>query len=197
MRRRAVALLAGVLGLFAASAAGAQTTSTSSTSTSSSTTSTSTTSTSTTSTTIANPCAGQPCTTDPPDAFLSGTAGEVRADLAESCWRDPLPTGLTRCLSALLVPPGATLVVQAGETLSLRFAIGMAPTTVTLSVKDVVTPLVTGNSLAFTPDLPSGLNAATFRTTWLQGDVVYRVTLDVRPRTPTATPRTGPVSLTG
>jgi len=110
--------------------------------------------------------------------------------------------GTARCFSALIAPPGATLVVQQGETLNLRYASPMAPTRAVLSFND--TSLMPGitNPTSFKADLPLGSTRVFLITGWLQGEVTYTATLDVRaattpPATPPATPRTGPLSLTG
>jgi hypothetical protein len=201
-------LLAGCLGLFVAGTAGAQTTSTSSTVPTSSTTVTSTPAVTlpppTTSTTGVDPCTGRPCTAQPPAALLSGAAGEVRMDTSSACWRDPatMAQGTAQCFSALIAPPGATLVVQQGETLSLRYVSPMAPTRAVFSFND--TSLMPGiaNPTTFRADFPVGTTRVFLITGWLQGEVTYAVTLDVRaaatpPTTPPATPQTGPLSLTG
>jgi hypothetical protein len=204
--RRTAVLLVGCLGLFAAGAAGAQTTSTTSASSTSS-SSTSSTSTlpsasSTTSTTVANPCTGQPCTAAPPAAFLSAAAGEVRLDMTGSCWLDPVPGAqgqLHHCVTALLAnDPGATLVVQAGETLSLRFDTAMSPTQAAFTADDKTTALAATNPTTFKADFAPGSHTVIVNTQWLQGDSGYRVSLDVRAAAPPpATPQTGPISLTG
>src|SRR4051812_21780034 len=115
MRRRMAAAVVLALGLFATGAAGAQT------STSTSTTSTST----STSVPFVHPCTLQPCTAQPPQAFLSGSGGEVRLDQGSSCWSSP-PDAEGRfssvCADATARVPDALLVVRAGETLSLRFS---------------------------------------------------------------------------
>jgi len=208
MARRTAVLLLGCLGLFAAGSAGAQTTSTTSSTSSTTTSSTSSTlvlpsTSSTTSTTEVNPCTGKPCTAEAPAAFLSGAAGEARLDMGNSCWLDPVPTaqGLVRhCIVDVRADPGATLAVQAGETLSLRFGIAMAPTRASITVEDqsTNTPLAAANPTTFTADFTPGSHTVSFITSWLQGDATYRVKLDVRAATPPpATPRTGPISLTG
>jgi len=197
-----VLLLAGCLGLFAATTAGAQTTTTSSSGSTSSTapTSTALAPATTTTTTGVDPCTGRPCTAEPPLGFLSGTAGEVRMDMSSACWRDPATTapGTARCFSALIAPPGATLVVQRGESLTLRYASPMAPTRAVFSFND--TSLMPGitNPTTFKADFPLGSTRVFLITGWLQGEVTYAVTLDVRAAaTPPATPQKGPVRLTG
>lgn len=192
-------MLAGCLALFVAGAAGAQTTSTTSTSTTS--TSSSTTTSSTTTTTLVNPCAGQPCTAQPPTAFLAGSGGEVRLEPEGYCWRQ-VDGLLTRCV-AFSAPPGGgdpsqTLVVLAGEALSLRFAIGMAPTSVSLTrAGEQPRALAPTNPTVLPVDLAPGIFTVGFVTGWLQGDATYSVRLDVRSPAPTATPQPGRVALTG
>ncbi len=198
MRRRIMAVAALAFALWATTAAGAQTTTSTSTSTSSSST-TSSTATSTTSTTVANPCTGRPCTPSPPVALLSGVNGEVRIESFAFCWRqpEPEPQGLvTLCTTPTLgTEPAHRLVVQRGETLTLRFEIDMAPTEASVSVDGERRPLTPGNPVRFVADLAPGSHAASFATVWLQGDVSYYVGLDVRAAaTPTA-PRG--IALTG
>ena len=198
--RRVTALTFVLITLWLAEGAGAQTTTTSSTTTSS-TTSTSTTSTSipttvaaTTSTTQPNPCAGQPCTEQPPQAYLAGVNGEVRLDAGGFCWRRPAPDAqgniVGLCTSVTPADPPVTLVVGRGETLTLRFDGPGAPTQVTLRENDVATPLAAGNPVRFAADYSVGFHILDVATVWLQGDVHYRVRLDVR-----AAPRT--IALTG
>lgn len=171
-------MLLGCLGLFAASTAGAQTTSTSALD-STSTSITTTTIITTTSTAPANPCVGQPCLPEPPAAFLAVNGAEFRLGLADSCWRDATPTGQTRCTTAIVVLPA--VVVRSGDALSLRFATDLSPTSASLSVGGNVTPLVAGNPIALGGDFPIGTNIVNISTGWLQGDARYRVTLDVLP----------------
>lgn len=199
--RRALAL-AGCVGLFAATSAGAQTTSTSSTSSTSQTSTSSTSSSTTTSTapmtstTLGDLCTGQSCIAGPPEAFLVGAARDIRLGLAESCWRDGTPGGVTKCTSALLTQPA--VVVGSGETFSLRFATDLAPTGASLSVGGVTTALDAGNPMAIPVEFPTGTDTITVATRWLQGDARYLVTLDVRPpAAPPAEPRPRAVSLTG
>jgi len=200
----AVALLV-VLGVLAGNGAGAQTTTTSSTTTSSSTTSsplvTTTTSTSTTSTTVVNPCTGQPCTVQPPQATLSGSGGEAALLLSRSCWRSPTPTAqglVTACLLATLAPDiPVGLVVRRGETLTLQFVIGMAPTEVRLLrfPDGEPTTLTPANPTVFVNDLPVGVYLISFATKWNQGDASYVLKVDVRGPAPVSDPR--PLALTG
>src|SRR5215212_1715010 len=131
-RRMVVALVACMAWAVGSGALAQTTTSSTSSSTSTSTTSTSTTSTSTTSTTVVNPCTGQPCTAQPPVATLSGSAGDVRLDPFEFCWR-AITGDVTQgqaATPALDVPVG--LVVRSGETLTLAFAAALRPTEVVL-----------------------------------------------------------------
>lgn len=194
MIRRTAGFLVTCMALWLAPAAIAQTTTSSTSTSTSSTTSTSTTS--TTSTTLANPCTGQQCTAEAPVAYLAGAAGELRLDLGGSCWRSPTSaTGM--CTSFLLVEPTTALVVRSGETLSLRFATAMAPTSLSLSRNDVATPLVAGNPATFAADLPVGTHVVFFTTKWLQGDASYRIKLDVRAAAGPATPQPGTITLTG
>ena len=180
-------------------AAAAQTTSSSSTTTS---TPTSTIASSSTTTTVPNPCTGQPCTAEPPDAFLSGSGGEVRLDTGSSCWRSPTAnadgTTIARCVDVTARAPVARLVVQAGETLTLRFS-ALVPTEVDLQHDNQTTPLAAGNPVRFRVDLPVGIDDVGFFTRWLQGDAGYGVRLDIRSAAgaPPATPAAGPIRLTG
>lgn len=192
--RRATALTVALLILWLGHGAGAQTTTTSSTS-STSTSTTSTTVGATTSTTQANPCTGQPCTERPPQAFLAGVNGEVRLDPGGFCWTSPTPAQGNLCATADLPDPPVTLVVRRGETLTLRFDARGAPTRVTLRENDVPAPLAAGNPVRFAADYPVGFHTLDVSTLWLQGDMNYRVRLDVRAA---ATPRTGTrIALTG
>lgn len=172
----------------------AQTTSTSTTNTSTSSSTTSTTTIAITSTTIAHPCTGHVCTESPPAAFLSGLNGEVAVDRGSFCWMSPTPGGVGRCLDELRSEHLPELVVQAGETLSLRFE-AMSPTAVSLQRENTTTPLTPGNPVRFVADLPVGTHEIMFFTGWLQGDASYVVRLVVRRAT---TPTTGVrISLTG
>ncbi len=194
-RRMAVAVLAAV-GLFAGGGAGAQQTPTTSPTTTTSVVilTTTSTSTSTTSTTVVNPCTGQPCTDLPPVATLTGSAGEVRLDPFGYCWRMPTPEpgrGLvTGCLVATPAPDAevpVALVVRRGETLTLRFAATMTPTEVLLQRGDVPgvapVPLTAANPTSFVADLPVGTYFVHFTTKWNQGNVDYRVKIEVRAAT--------------
>ncbi|MGH9264566.1 MAG: hypothetical protein ACRD1D_07735 [Acidimicrobiales bacterium] len=178
-----------------ATAATAQTTTSTSTSTSTTTSSTS----STTSTTIVDPCRTEPCTADPPPAFLSGVNGEVALDQGSYCWRGAAPDArgliIGRCVDMIFDDdPDAELIVQAGETLTLRFG-ALTPTEVILRRDDVSRALVAGNPLRFVADLPVGSYVVGFFTRWTQGDASYGVRLVVRAAT---SPRSGVrISLTG
>ncbi len=190
-----------VMALGLAQGAGAQTTTTTS-STTTSTSSTATTSTTivgTTSTTVPNPCAGQPCTERPPVAFLAGASGEVRLDQGGFCWRSATPNAEGQlvgvCTAVIPVDPPVTLVVTRGETLTLRFDAPGAPSQVRVAEGGDVTALGAANPVRFAADHPVGFHTLDFTTVWLQGDVSYRVRLDVRAAT---TPRTGTnIALTG
>lgn len=198
MRSRTVRVLLACLGLSVAATgttATAQTTSTSSTSTS--TTSSPTTSTTTaaaTSTTHPHPCTGQVCTESPPAAFLSGRNGEVALDRGSFCWMSPTPMRPGVCVDMMAREAEAELLVQAGETLTLRFE-AMSPTAVSLQRGDTSTALTPGNPMRFVADLPVGRHEVMIFTRWLQGDASYAVRLVVRRAT---TPTTGVrISLTG
>ncbi len=212
MRRRMAALLVVGIGLFVGSGAGAQTTTT--TSSTSSTTSSSTTSstavvpttpppTTTTSTTIVNPCTGQPCTVDPPVATLSGSGGDVPLNMTSACWRAPVfgaEGPVARCLAATLAPFESIpvgLVVRNGETLTLRFAIGMAPTEVVLQRGEASTPLTPANPTTFVANLPVGVYLISFNTKWNQGNASYFLKVDVRAAAGPASPTRGTIALTG
>ncbi|HEX2046263.1 MAG TPA: hypothetical protein VHF27_00765 [Acidimicrobiales bacterium] len=199
--RRVTALTVTLLTLWLAQGAGAQTTTTttSSTTSTSSTSTPSTTVAATTSTTQPNPCAGQPCTERPPEAYLAGVNGEVRIDTGGFCWRSPTPNAQGQivgvCTSVVPVDPPVTLLVRRGETLTLRFDAPGAPIEVTFRENDVTTPRTAGNPVRFTADHAVGFHTIDVSTRWLQGDVSYRVRLDVRAA---ATPRTGTdIALTG
>ena len=204
-RRMAVALLVAI-GLFAGGGAGAQTTTTTSSSTTTSAVPTTTsTSTSTTSTTVVNPCTGQPCTDLPPVATLTGSAGDVRINPFGYCWRLPAPVPggpVTQCLVATPAPDAEVpvgLVVRRGETLSLRFAATMTPTEVLLQRGDVPgvapVPLTAANPTSFVADLPVGTYYVVFKTKWNQGDVDYRLKVEVRAPATASEPRV--LALTG
>ena len=198
--RRVTALTVIVLALCLGQGAAAQTTTTSSTTSTTSAVSTTVPSTtSTTSTRVPNPCTGQPCTERPPQAFLAGASGEVGLTGGGFCWNSPTPDAqghiIGVCVTVLLVDPPVTLVVRRGETLTLRFEAPGAPTRITLREKDVATPLAAGNPVRFAADYAVGFHTLDVSTLWLQGDVGYRVRLDVRAAT---TPRTGRnIALTG
>jgi hypothetical protein len=193
MARRTVAVLVAGMIWSIASGATAQTTSTSTSTTStstSSTTSTSVASTSTTSTTAVHPCTGQLCTADPPMATLSGSGGNARLGPFSACWRE-MTGESTKCLAAsvpLDEPVG--LVVRTGETLTLRFDTTMRPSEVVLQSTGNPTALTPANPTTFVADLPVGVYAISFQTKWTQGNVTYRIKVDVR-----AAPR--PLALTG
>lgn len=199
MGRRTALLLAGVLTVLAAGAADAQTTSTSTSTSSTTSTSTSTSPTSTTSTTLVNPCAGQPCTTQPPVAVLSGSGGELTLGPVGYCWRQP--DGLTGvCVTAALAPEESrpTLVVRAGETLTLRFNTSLAPTSVMLNRGgEPSRQLAAANPTTFRVDLAPGFFGGAFFTQWLQGDATYSFRLDVRAATRPDAQDPRPLSLTG
>ena len=192
--RRATALSFLLIALWLAQAAGAQTTTSSSTTSTSSTSSSTSSTVATTSTTQPNPCAGQPCTDRPPQAFIAGANGEVRLDAGGYCWRGVTPNlegnivGI--CTSVSFVDPPVTLVVRRGETLRLRFDAPGAPTRITLREHDVPAPLPAGNPVRFAADYSVGFHTLDVSTLWLQGDVSYRVRIEVR-----AAP--GPIALTG
>ena len=213
MRRRMTGTLAVCLGLLVAAmgtAAGAQTTTTTTTSTSTSSTtssSTSTTATTTGSTTtttappVVNPCDGQPCTAEPPRAVLSGTHGEVALDRGSYCWRGPDVDAngniIVGCVDIVASEPDAELVVQAGETLSLRFG-SMTPSEVSMQRDETSTSLDAGNPVRFVADLPAGSHVVSFLTRWSQGDASYRVRLVVRATARPAEPKKDVrISLTG
>ncbi|MGI8809989.1 MAG: hypothetical protein ACR2KK_19525 [Acidimicrobiales bacterium] len=149
---------------------------------------------------MANRCTGQPCTAAPPQASLAGANGEVAIELLGSCWTSPTPNAQGQT-TALCVDsfrdPQAVLVVNRGETLTLRFATAGVPTRVSLERGDQSTPLTAGNPTRFGSDLPAGVYIVRFFTAWLQGDAAYHVRLDVRAPAGPATPTTGNITLTG
>ena len=202
--RRPVALAAAVLavlGLLAGGGAGAQTTSTSSTTSSSTTTSVGI-PTTTTSTTVVNPCASQPCTEGLPVATLSGSAGDIRLNPFSSCWRLPTPVpghGLvTQCLAAAVsLDDPVQWIVRRGERLTLRFATPLSPTEILLQRGDqavATTPLTLANPTSFVADFPVGPVVLNIRTKWNQGNVDYRLKVEVRAATATEPRR---IALTG
>ena len=205
MNRRTAGVLVALVAWGMATTAGAQTSTTSSSSTSTSVAilTTTTTSTSTTSTTVVNPCTGQPCTENPPVATLSGSGGDIRLDPFGYCWRlpDPVPgQGLvTQCLApALALDDPVRFVIRSGETLTLRFATNLVPAEVRLQRGDqpggATTPLTAATPTSFMADLPVGPLVLIFRTKWNQGDVDYRVKVEVRAAA-ASDPR--PLALTG
>jgi hypothetical protein len=193
MARRAVAVLAACIIWSTAYGATAQTTSTSSTSTTSTSSSSSTTSTSTTSTTTVHPCTGQLCTANPPMAALSGSQGNARLGPFSACWREMTGPNTQCQAAAVALDEPVGLVIRAGETLTLRFDTTMRPSEVVLVRGDqgangvALTP---ANPTTFVADLSVGVYAISFQTKWTQGNVTYRVKVDVR-----AAPR--PLALTG
>jgi hypothetical protein len=62
----------------------------------------------------------------------------------------------------------------------LRFDAPGAPTRVTLHENGVPTPLAAGNPVRFAANYAVGFHTFDVSTLWLQGDVGYRVRLDVR-----------------
>jgi hypothetical protein len=196
MRRRTVTLAAIGLVWGMSTTALAQTTTTSSTST---TTSTSTT-VATTTTTVPNPCTGQVCTESPPPAFLAGINGEVRLDEGSYCWRKPAADAhgnlIASCVDTFMPTTPPVLVVQPGETVTLRFG-SMTPTYVQRDEATNTVVLPPGNPVRFTVDLAPGVHTVGFFTRWLQGDASYGVRLDVRAPGPPTTQQPRPLALTG
>jgi hypothetical protein len=182
------------LGLVGAGAAGAQTSSSTSSSTS--------TSTSTTTTSLVpfvHPCLLQPCAAQPPQAFLSGSGGEVRLDQGSSCWTSPPDAegrSGTLCADAAVRVPDAVLAVRVGETLTLRFS-ALVPTVVVVQEGDVGRGLTPGNPVTFVADLAPGVHAISVFTRWAQGDAGYSVRLDVRATASPAPQTSANIALTG
>jgi len=106
---------------------------------------------------------------------------------------------VTACLLATLAPDiPVGLVVRRGETLTLRFAIGMAPTEVRLRRfpdGEPTTALTPANPTVFVNDLPVGVYLISFATKWNQGDASYVLKVDVRAPATASEPRV--LALTG
>jgi hypothetical protein len=128
--------------------------------------------------------------------------GEVALEEGSYCWSSPTPNAqgslIALCADKLAPDPDPVLVVNRGETLTLRFATTMAPTEVTLGRGTESTPLVAGNPVRFGSDLPAGTYVVRFSSKWLQGSASHAVRLDVRAAAGPATPtRGGNLTLTG
>ncbi len=185
MRRAAV--LATILGVLPMGPVLAQTTTTSSTST----TLTSTTLTSTT-TTTAPPVVVD---ADPPAALLTGASGEVRGGLGSFCWAPPGAMA-GRCVDKTGPDARPSLTVTAGETLTLRFATGLAVTQVSGRAGTVDIPLPDANPSRFTVALAPGTYNFDVLTRFSAGDASYAFVLRVT--APPATPMPAPkLTLTG
>lgn len=166
--------------------------------TSSSSTSSTSSTTSTTFVIIDGPCLFYACTERAPDAFVSGSSGEVQAAPGSSCWRRPGPNGVLDiglCVDTVLPEPATALTVQQGETLRLRFGIRADPRS--LTIRTVTRAGGTGPTIAavvtnpteFRADFPAGTVLVGISSQWLQGDAFHVVKLDVRgPATPPAAP---------
>lgn len=127
-------------------------------------------------------------------ATLSGSGGNARLGPFSACWRD-MTGDTTTCLAAAVsLDEPVGLVVGTGETLTLRFDTTMRPSEAVLLRGDQPganpTVLTPANPTTFVADLPVGVYAISFQTKWTQGDVTYRIKVDVR-----AAPR--PLALTG
>ncbi len=190
-------LLAGMLFVLVShGAAGAQTMTTSTTTT-------------TTTTTVERPCLVYECTGRPPDAFVSGSGGEVEADQGGYCWRPPGPDGTLSevgvCTLTGPIDPEVALRVEQGETLSVRFATRESPSefsvrhfpSLTVGQPATVLPATAGNPARFRADLPPGVVLVNLGATWLQGSGSYVVKLDVRAPARPADPAQRPVRFTG
>lgn len=91
-----------------------------------------------------------------------------------------------------------TLVVRAGETLTLRFATAVAPTSVSLNRGgEPNRSLPATNPTTFQVDMAPGFFSGAFFTHWIQGDATYRVRLDARAATRPDAQDPRPLSLTG
>lgn len=161
-----------------------------------STTSSSTTSTSTTigSTTTTAP----PATTadaEPPDAFVAGASGEVRAELGSSCWAQPGGT-TGRCVDKIRPPTGPTLTVARAETLTLRFATGLPLTELVVQRDGVNLALPQANPSRFRADLPPGTYDLLVSARFPAGSAGYGFRLRVTAPPASPTPATK-VGLTG
>ena len=189
-----------VAAVFLPGAAFAQTTSTSSTISTS--TTTSTVATTTTSTTLVHPCTGQTCAPMPPQLVLSTPSAQVQADQGGFCWLQPTePIAGCTAVSRTTDYRAPTLVVTEGETVTVRFtsAVPLAPRQVSLADNGAVTPLIAANPTSFRVTLPPGVHPnLDLRTLWLQGDVGYTFSLDVRRAATPADPSQGRrIALTG
>ena len=93
------------------------------------------------------------------------------------------------------------LVVTEGATVTLRFtsSVSLTPRQVSLADDGVVTPLTPANPTSFRVTLVPGIHAnLDVRTLWLQGDVGYTFSLDVRRAATPADPSGGRrIALTG
>lgn len=185
--------------VFVPGAAFAQTTSTSSTTSSSTTSTVATTS---TSTTMVNPCIGQPCTAGPPEVVLSTATARIQADQSGFCWRQPT-SDTTVCIATArpLNYQAPTLVVTQGELVTVRFTepVPGAPRQISMAENGVATPITAANPTSFRVTLTPGLHPNLQLTTvWLQGNVEYTFSLDVRRAATPATPSGGRrIALTG
>jgi hypothetical protein len=138
-------------------------------------------------------------------ATLSGSSGDVVLNPSGYCWRSPTPTAQGLTTACLISTPALNtpveMIVRRGETLTLRFAIGMSPTEVLLlrgtdPPSDITTTALTAaNPTTFAADLAVGVHVLTFQTKWNQGDASYRLKVEVRAAPTAADPR--PLVLTG
>ena len=185
---------------FVPGAAFAQTTTTSSTT---STTTTSVVASTTTSTTLVHPCTGQPCTELPPQVVLFTPSAQIQADRGGFCWRQPtLPTTVCAAVTRTLDYRAPTLVVTEGETVTVRFTPAVPGTPQKLSLTEnngAVTPITPASPTSFRVTQAPGLHANLgLETVWLQGEVGYTFSLDVRRAAAPADPSDGRrIALTG
>ena len=195
MRRTAVVLSFLVLlpaGPVLAQAGG---TTTSSTSTSSTSTSIPATTTTVAPTTTTTPPASTADAT-PPAAVLAGASGEVRGELGSSCWGQPGGTSAV-CIDKIAPPTGPTLSVRRGETVTLRFATGLALTGLEVRRDGATLAVPVANPSRFKADLPPGTYQLLVSSTFTPGGSAqygFRLRVTAPPATPTPA---GRVSLTG
>ena len=141
----------------------------------------------------------------PPTAYLSGTRGEVAGEQGSSCWSGG--QGQTAvCRDSIFLDPSATLTVNRGELLSLRFAASGPPRELLLYRHDRLDghrqPLLAGtetvlaatNPSVIRADFPVGTSWLVVASRWSQGSSVTFFKVEVK-GAPAQQPR--PLALTG